>query len=97
MNDHCEHCGVSHDEHDTPAKTCERLDVATKMLQSYYDSMCFSDSYGVPGSEFMTCTACGAGGSPYRRYVHTAECPMRAVEAFLYGSDMAEANGEEAP
>lgn len=42
-----------------------------------------SDSFGVYGSDFTTCQCCGAGGSPYRRYEHTAQCPVGIAEAAL--------------
>ncbi len=63
----------------------ERHEVSEQLLQRLYDQICFSDSFGVYGSDFHTCRVCKAGGSPYVAFEHDADCPMREVEEFLFG------------
>lgn len=41
------------------------------------------DSYGVVGSDFYTCLACGAGGAPGVTYEHTPDCPVGRAELEL--------------
>jgi hypothetical protein len=62
----------------TPAETLG--DVLSEVL----DVFVYADSYGVYGSDFHCCMACNAGGSPTRKFEHTAECLAGKLEAILF-------------
>jgi len=53
------------------------------ILNQLIDDLQPRDSYGVYGSDFTTCHCCTAGGSPYRVYEHTPECPVGRAEMAL--------------
>lgn len=64
-------------EEDIPADPMTILNEIVHRLQP-------EDSFGVYGSEFRTCECCEAGGSPYRSYEHTAQCPVGIAEDALW-------------
>jgi hypothetical protein len=63
-------------EEDLPEDPMAILNVILSELQP-------QDSFGVYGSDFTTCQCCEAGGSPYRNYEHTAQCPVGIAEEAL--------------
>jgi hypothetical protein len=68
------------DEPQTPA------DEFRQKLNRLLDEYVYSDSYGVYGSDFLTCTCCGAGGAPGVVFEHKPDCWAGKVEAIIYGS-----------
>lgn len=55
-------------------------DEAQGKLALIVDRIVYSDSYGVPGSDFMCCHLCSGGGAPGIPFEHDAACPVRNVE-----------------
>ena len=62
----------------------ESREQAEILLSRVYDELCCDDSFGVPGSEFTTCSVCNGGGSPYVKFEHDDGCYLKPVEEFLY-------------
>lgn len=44
------------------------------------DRIEYSDSYGVPGSDFKCCHLCNGGGAPGVRFEHDSHCPVLRCE-----------------
>lgn len=59
--------------------TAER-DAAKGKLALIVDRIVYSDSYGVPGSDFACCHLCTGGGAPGIPFEHDERCPVRSVE-----------------
>jgi len=53
---------------------------AKAALAYLLDKLVYSDSYGVPGSEFHCCFLCSGGGSPNTPFRHDEECPALKCE-----------------
>ena len=46
------------------------------------DSSTYADSYGVPGSDFMCCYFCDAGGAPNVPFEYRDSCPIKTLEGY---------------
>ena len=46
------------------------------------DRSTYADSYGVPGSDFMCCYFCDAGGAPNVPFEHRDSCPIKTLEGY---------------
>ena len=66
------------DEAETPAD--EFREKLSKLLDEYV----YGDSYGVLGSDFQTCSCCGAGGAPGVKFEHAPDCLAGKVEAIVF-------------
>lgn len=52
-------------------------------LQHFVESVQYSDSYGVPGSDFAACLCCRGGGAPGVPLVHESHCPVgRSLDSY---------------
>ena len=56
-------------------------DAAKGKLALLIDRVVYSDSYGVPGSDFTCCSLCTGGGAPGIPFEHDPTCPVKALEA----------------
>lgn len=56
-------------------------DKARALVAALCDVAVYSDSYGVPGSDFACCRFCNAGGAPGVEFKHDARCPVGNAEA----------------
>lgn len=55
-------------------------DEAKGKLALIVDRIVYSDSYGVPGSDFQCCHLCTGGGAPGVPFEHDERCPIRRVD-----------------
>lgn len=56
---------------------------ARKILIELLDDLRESDSFGVPGSDFEKCLACGGGSYPGKPFEHQLNCPAEKASAAL--------------
>jgi hypothetical protein len=70
---------------ETKRQQIERLkkerDEAIGKLALIIDRVVYSDSYGVPGSDFSCCHLCNAGGAPGIPFEHETHCPVLGLGA----------------
>lgn len=61
-------------------EACTGNEILKAKLSALCEAVVVNDSYGVEGSSFQTCLACGAGGAPGIVFEHTTDCAVGRSE-----------------